>query len=114
MNTSRWLTWTPPHSRIIEKSIEPEPPKPPKPSFEGFGGATPALFQKIEFTTPTPDRDRHAPKSESLLDEHRRPALPHCPRCSSFALYQANTAGNYECQTCLMQDIDPALARRLN
>lgn len=48
MSTSRWLTWTPPNSRIIEESLEPEPPKPPKPSFEGFAGATPGLFQKIE------------------------------------------------------------------
>jgi hypothetical protein len=113
MSTSRWLTWTPPNSRIIEKSLEPEPPKPPKPSFEGFAGADPGLFQEIQPTT-TPEKDRHAPKPKSLLHEDRRPAFPHCPRCSSFALYRGNTAGNYECQTCLMQDIDPAVARRLN
>jgi Protein of unknown function (DUF3987) len=114
MSTSRWLTWTPPNSRIIEESLEPEPPKPPKPGFEGFAGATPRLFQKIEPTTPTPERSRHAPKPESLLHEHRRSAFPHCPRCFSFALYRGSSAGNYECQTCLMQDIDPAVARRLN
>ena len=110
MSTSRWLTWTPPISRIIEESLEPEPPKPPKPSFEGFAGATPGLLQKIEPTLPSSGRDRLAPKP----DEHRRSTFPHCPRCSSFALYLRNTTGNYECQTCLMQHIDPAVARRLN
>jgi hypothetical protein len=114
MSTSRWLTWTPPNRRIIEESLEPEPPKPPKPSFEGFAGATRGLFQKIEPTSQSTERDRLAPKPESLLQEHPRPAFPHCPRCSSFALYRGNTTGNYECQTCLMQHIDPAVARRLN
>jgi hypothetical protein len=105
MSTSRWLTWTPPNSRIIEKSLDPEPPKPPKPGFEGFAGDNLGLFQKIEPNTPKP---------ESLLHEHGGPTFPHCPRCASFALYRGNNAGNYECQTCLMQNIDPLVARRLN
>jgi hypothetical protein len=31
MSTSRWLTWTPPNSRIIEESLEPEPQNPQNP-----------------------------------------------------------------------------------
>jgi hypothetical protein len=114
MSTSRWLSWTPPSSRTIEESTEPEPPKPPKSSFEGSAGAILGLFQKIEPTAPTPEKSRHAPKPESFLHEHLRSVFPHCPRCFSFALYRGSTDGNYECQTCLMQDIDPAVARRLN
>ncbi len=40
--------------------------------------------------------------------------LPHCPLCASYALYRRNNTGPFECQTCGLQDIDEAVARRTN
>src|SRR5271157_751092 len=95
----RWLTWTPP-GQVIEKTPQPEPPKPPKPSFEGFAGATSGLFQKIG---AKPASGEGAP--------HRK-AFPHCPRCTSYALYRANNIGDYECLTCKLRNITEEVARR--
>jgi Zn ribbon nucleic-acid-binding protein len=39
--------------------------------------------------------------------------FPHCPRCASYALYRENNLGNYECQSCGLQDIEEEIARRL-
>jgi hypothetical protein len=38
--------------------------------------------------------------------------FPHCPRCASHALYRKNNVGNYECQSCGLQDIGESAARR--
>jgi Zn ribbon nucleic-acid-binding protein len=40
--------------------------------------------------------------------------FPHCPHCASYALYRKNNIGTFECQTCGIQDIDEAVARRTN
>ena len=37
--------------------------------------------------------------------------FPHCPRCVGYALYRSNNLGNYECQTCGLQEIPEELAR---
>ena len=36
----------------------------------------------------------------------------HCPHCASTDLYRPNNVGNYECQTCGLEEISEALARR--
>lgn len=38
--------------------------------------------------------------------------FPHCPKCASYALYR-RSAGDYECQTCGLQEITEELARRV-
>jgi hypothetical protein len=43
----------------------------------------------------------------------RLATFPHCPKCSSYALYRPNNTGNYECQTCGLQDILEEFARRV-
>ena len=40
--------------------------------------------------------------------------FPHCPCCASYALYRPNNIGNYECLTCELQNIAPAVARRVH
>ena len=40
--------------------------------------------------------------------------FPHCPVCASYALYRRKNVGSFECQTCGLQDIDEAVARRTN
>lgn len=40
-------------------------------------------------------------------------AFPHCPRCASYYLYRKNNIGLYECQTCGLEGIDEATARRV-
>lgn len=42
----------------------------------------------------------------------RTATFPHCPRCSSYALYRRNNLGAYECETCGLQDITESTARR--
>jgi Zn ribbon nucleic-acid-binding protein len=39
--------------------------------------------------------------------------FPHCPRCASYALFRENNLGNFECQSCGLQDIHEEIARRL-
>jgi hypothetical protein len=39
--------------------------------------------------------------------------FPHCPRCASYAMYRKDNRGNYECQTCDLQDIEESTARRI-
>jgi uncharacterized protein (DUF983 family) len=39
--------------------------------------------------------------------------FPHCPRCTSYALYRKNNQGNYECQTCELKNITEEAARRV-
>ena len=99
MSTSRWLTWTPPNSRIIEKSTQPKVPKIPENTSGTSGTDHPRLSQRIERVS----REGASPRS----------VFPHCPRCSSFDLYRKNNIGNYECLTCELQDIDETAARRL-
>jgi|SRR6516162_26571 hypothetical protein len=40
-------------------------------------------------------------------------SFPHCPKCASYALYRRDNTGNYECQTCGLQEITEGLARRV-
>src|SRR6185312_6934737 len=42
----------------------------------------------------------------------RAATFPHCPRCSSYALYRRNNIGNYECETCGLPNIPEEVARR--
>lgn len=39
--------------------------------------------------------------------------FPHCPKCASYALYRRSNIGSYECQSCGLQDILEATARRV-
>jgi hypothetical protein len=61
-----------------------------------------------------------------LLREHKRKLIdivkarggriatfPHCPRCSSYALYRKNNLGDYECETCGLRDIAESTARQV-
>ena len=43
----------------------------------------------------------------------RAATFPHCPSCSSYALYRRNNAGHFECQTCGRQGITEEVARRV-
>jgi hypothetical protein len=97
MSMSRWLTWTPPNSQIIDKPPEHDPSKPTKHSFEGFAGANLAGFQKIRALGPGNSKPR---------------VFPHCPRCASYDLYRRNNIGDYECQTCGLREIEEFVARR--
>jgi transposase-like protein len=38
--------------------------------------------------------------------------FPHCPTCTSYALYHRKNHGDYECQTCGRQGISEDVARR--
>ena len=38
---------------------------------------------------------------------------PDCPKCASYALYRETNRGNYECQTCGLQNIEEQIARML-
>jgi len=40
-------------------------------------------------------------------------AFPHCPRCASYALYRENNIGDYQCQSCGLQNIEESTARML-
>ena len=100
MSASRWLTWTPPNSRVIRESQEPEPPKPPKTGFEGFGGAARGPSQQNQ-TKPVA-RERVSQRKE----------FPRCPKCASYFLYREDNIGNYECETCGLRDITEEVARR--
>lgn len=42
-----------------------------------------------------------------------RMIFPHCPRCSSYALYRRNNQGDYECESCGLQGISGQVARRV-
>jgi hypothetical protein len=44
--------------------------------------------------------------------EGERKTFPHCPRCASYALYRRNNVGNYECESCGLEEITEVLARR--
>jgi hypothetical protein len=37
--------------------------------------------------------------------------FPRCPRCGSFYLYRQNNIGNFECQSCSLQNIAEGTAR---
>ena len=39
--------------------------------------------------------------------------FPHCPHCASYCLYRENNFGDYECQTCGLENIEEQIARRL-
>lgn len=39
--------------------------------------------------------------------------FPHCPHCTSYALYRKDNIGAYECLTCGMTGIEESTARRL-
>jgi hypothetical protein len=45
--------------------------------------------------------------------DNARPHFPHCPRCTSYALYRKNNVGNYEFETCGERDIPEAIAWRV-
>jgi Zn ribbon nucleic-acid-binding protein len=54
----------------------------------------------------------------ALIDLLRRAGgriatFPHCPHCASYALYRENNRGEYECETCGLQNIEEQIARRL-
>jgi Zn ribbon nucleic-acid-binding protein len=86
------------------------------------GGVLALDGEQIKFQLP--------PNATHLLDllrEHKQELItilrarggrvatfPHCPRCASYALYRKNDMGNYECQTCGLQEIAEAIARRNN
>jgi hypothetical protein len=40
-------------------------------------------------------------------------SFPHCPRCLSYYLYRQNDQGNYQCESCGLQDISETAARRI-
>jgi hypothetical protein len=61
-----------------------------------------------------------------MLREHKRELIdivkarggriatfPHCPRCSSYALYRKNNLGDYECETCGLREIAESTARQV-
>ena len=59
-------------------------------------------------------RERKSEVIEILRASGGRVAtFPHCPRCSSYAMYRRNNVGAYECQTCGLQDIAEVKARRI-
>jgi hypothetical protein len=39
--------------------------------------------------------------------------FPHCPRCTSYFLYRKNNQGDYQCETCGLEGITEAQARRV-
>jgi Zn ribbon nucleic-acid-binding protein len=57
----------------------------------------------------------HKPELISLLQRRggRVANFPHCPQCTSYALYRKDNIGTYECTTCGLSEIDEATARRL-
>jgi hypothetical protein len=101
MSTSRWLTWTPPNSRVIRRFPEHEPPKPPKTGFEGSAGTSPGNFQE------------NGTKPVAGERAFQRREFPHCPKCAGYSLYRKNNVGSYECMTCGLQDISEEVARRV-
>ena len=57
----------------------------------------------------------HKPELVELLRRAggRMAASPHCPRCASYALYRENNIGDYQCQSCGLQNIEESTARML-
>ena len=108
MRPSRWLVWTP-QDQEIQKGLDPEPTKPTKPSCVSFVSSIPGLFQKRGQSVVT----RTPRLAVEKGDAPNRSSFPHCPRCSSYALYRKNNIGNYQCLTCGLRDIDETVARRL-
>jgi predicted RNA-binding Zn-ribbon protein involved in translation (DUF1610 family) len=53
------------------------------------------------------------PQIECQSADLRRSAFPRCPTCASFFLYKCENAGTYECQTCGLENIEAATARRM-
>ena len=55
------------------------------------------------------------PELISLLRNRggRIATFPHCPSCASYYLFRKDDVGPYECQTCGLQEIEGATARRL-
>jgi predicted RNA-binding Zn-ribbon protein involved in translation (DUF1610 family) len=48
-----------------------------------------------------------------LVNGKRVTVFPHCPRCTSYALYRKDNLGDYECQTCGLMAISEEQARRV-
>jgi len=94
---SKWLDWTP-QDQILEKRAAANPTKPTEVVFDGFVGDLPGLSPNIGAPEPV-----EAPESH---------IFPHCPRCASYALYRRNNEGDYECETCGLEGIAEAVARR--
>jgi len=86
-----------------------------------LGGIQPARLRRY-----LADALHDGPLNDGLLQRFQVLVYPDIPQdwryvdraprreAIAIALYRGSTGGNYECQTCLMQDIDPAVARRLN
>ncbi|MGA2755490.1 MAG: hypothetical protein ABSE53_17180 [Terracidiphilus sp.] len=57
----------------------------------------------------------HKPELVEMLRQEggRIAAFPHCPKCASYALYRENNLGDYECQSCGLQNIEESAARRV-
>ena len=50
---------------------------------------------------------------ELLRREGTKTTFPHCPQCASYDLYRKNNVGDYECQSCGLQNIAEQTARRV-
>lgn len=87
------------------------------------GGGVLTLKEGDEVRYRVPENVEHLveelrPFKPELIEMLRRAggrlaAFPHCPRCASYALYRENNLGDYECQTCHLENIEESTARRL-
>lgn len=93
---STWLTWTP----KTANGVNAEPSKPTEPNFDGFDGG--GVYTSPKFTT----QKFHRPTEGQRV-------FPHCPRCASYDLYRKDNQGDYECETCGLNDISETVARRI-
>jgi predicted RNA-binding Zn-ribbon protein involved in translation (DUF1610 family) len=89
---SKWLTWSPETASDTNVELT-KPTKPSEVTSEG-------TFVSVSTAG-------HLPRLSGVQ------IFPHCPRCGSHALYRKNNTGSYECLSCGTQDIDEAIARRV-
>jgi ribosomal protein L37AE/L43A len=106
---SKWLTWSP--KTANSPNIEPTKPT---------NVVTPTTFVSVG----SPEHSQRyggEPTSVGFVSPSSHTSqkieggvrvFPHCPRCASYALYRKNNIGSYACETCGMQDISEAVARR--
>jgi|SRR6516164_1593485 hypothetical protein len=83
--------------------------------FEGFEGSSSGDIPKIENKPgwePTESSFVSPPVPRSPRDGGRQIVFPHCPRCSSYALYRRDNQGDFECLTCGQEEITDAIARQ--
>jgi hypothetical protein len=61
------------------------------------------------------DRAQVTTNTKTTDDQERlrRTAFPRCPGCTSYALYRKNNVGLYQCDTCGLEEISEAVARRM-